>query len=386
MLKTVDRPTGPEVLIVGNSEQALWHGMVTAAALVSRKDGRFVFPRIEIVDYPRMQDRSLFVEMGGQGFMVGPSRWDFSQWKDFVDWMVDHKLNDVWLEFIGSGRLMGNLDMDAGQWVGFPLALQSYPRLVGRDRPDPALGRCAGKVVNDTYTIPNVTHDFVRELIDYAQARGVRCDLAIGWDYFANQLPAVLHLPANDPENLEATKVFDSTLKEIDGRYSNASGVVLVTIENKGVPPTMLDAIIRRANEAYRMIRAINPKMEVALLPDYLEWRPLHEIELLKRGVPPDLVLAYAPHREPQQKSWKRIFGDVWRYQLIFPIRLGPHRLCLPRTDPKRGLPRLQRWLPPHGEPGVVFRRFCDELSGNGGVHLEPDLGPRRRLLEQGLG
>jgi hypothetical protein len=56
--------------------------------------------------------------------------------------------------------------------------------------------------------------------------------------------------------------------------------------------------------------------MEVGLLPDYLEWQPnqLEDIQLWKQNVPPGVFLAYSPHREPQQKSWQRVHGDVWRY------------------------------------------------------------------------
>ena len=105
----------------------------------------------------------------------------------------------------------------------------------------------------------------------YAQARGVKCHLLVGYDYFANQLPVVLKLPANDPTNPEANKVYDTILKEITERYRNASGIVLCTIENKNPPPGIIHHIIRRTREAYAIIRAINPKMEVGILADYLE-------------------------------------------------------------------------------------------------------------------
>ena len=312
----VRREPQPCVVVTGNSEAALWRGMATLVELITRKDDALLLPEVEIVDYPAMSDRAILVDMGGQGFMVGPSRWGLSQWCEFVDWMVDHKFNALWLEFIGSGRLMGNLNMDAGEWIGFPLALKSYPQLVCKDRPIRRWDAAQAKVVPDTYTAPNVKKDFVAELIDYAQARGVKCYLQIGYDYFANQLPVVLKLPANDPTNLEANKVYDVILKEITERYRNASGVVLCTIENKSVPPEIIQHIIRRTREAYGIIRGINPKMEVGVLADYLEWQPtqLDDIRLFRESVPPDVFFGYSPHREQQQKSWQRVQGDVWRY------------------------------------------------------------------------
>jgi hypothetical protein len=144
--------------------------------------------------------------------------------------MVDQKLNGLWLEFIGSGRLMGNLNVDAGEWAGFPLALKSHPELVLKDRPIRRWDPEKKAVVPDKYTAPNVEKDFIRELIDYAQARGVECHLLIGYDYFANQLPVVLGIPHNDPSNPEANRVYDVILKEIVERYPNASGVSLCTI------------------------------------------------------------------------------------------------------------------------------------------------------------
>jgi hypothetical protein len=310
------KSAGGAIQVTGKSETALWHGMATLSQSVIRKGGKLLFPEMEIVDYPLMQDRGILVDVGGQGFMAGSARWNFSQWKDFVDWMVDHKFNILWIEFIGSGRLMGNLNMDAGEWIGFPLALKSYPQLVCRNRPIRRWDAAQGKIVQDTYTAPNVEREFVGELIDYAQARGIKSYLFIGYDYFANQLPVVLGIPGNDPTNRQANKVYDTILKEITERYRNASGVVMCTIENKNVPPEIIHDIIRRTNDGVKIVRSINPKMEVGLLPDYLEWQPnqLDDIRLLKRSVPADLFLAYSPHREPQQKAWQRVHGNVWRY------------------------------------------------------------------------
>ena len=116
-------------------------------------------------------------------------------------------------------------------------------------------------------------------------------------------------------ETPKANKVYDDILKEITERYRNASGVVLCTIENKNVPPSIIHDIARRTKDGYNIVKAINPKMEVGLLPDYLEWQPnqLDDLRVLKE-TNPEVFLAYSPHREPQQKSWQRVHGDIWRY------------------------------------------------------------------------
>jgi len=203
------------VLITGNSEKALWHGMVTIMQLIERADAEIRFPKVDIIDYPKMKTRSLLADVGGQGFMIGPSYWEYHQWQELVDWMVDYKYNELWLEFIGSGRLMGNLDMAKGEWIGWPLDLKSYPELVAKDRPMKRWDAEKQKLVEDRYTAPNVRKEFVRKLIDYAQERGIDCQLFIGYDYFANQMPYVMGIPANDPSHPEANKVYDSILSEI---------------------------------------------------------------------------------------------------------------------------------------------------------------------------
>lgn len=317
VISCVFQPDQDWVLVTGRSPDALWRAMVTLVGLIERRGDALVLPGVEIVDYPHMARRGLLMDVGGQGFMVGPSRWRLEQWKEAVDWMVDHKLNELWLEFIGSGRLMGNLDMAKGEWIGFPLELQSFPQLVARNRPIRYWDAASNAVVERRYTAPNVEQDFVRELIDYAQARGVKCSLMIGYDYFANQLPFVLGVPANDPSHKGANKIYDQILQEIVSRYRNASGVILITIENKNVPPEMVDHVIRRVHEARSIIHAINPAMEVGVLNDYLEWRPPDEFQRYTDGVSGYAYQVYAPHTLPQSKSWKRIFGDVFRYELF---------------------------------------------------------------------
>jgi len=308
---------GELVQVLGQSEAALWRALATLGQLFQRRGDVIELPRLEIIDYPQMQERGLMIDVGGQGFMVGSARWPYERWVEFVDWMVDHKFNVLWIEFIGSGRLMGNLDPAKGEWIGFPLDLKSYPDLVCRDRPIRRWDEAKGAVVADTYTAPNVTRDFVRDLIDYAQARGIKCTLLIGYDYFANQLPFTLGVPANDPSHPEANKVYDTILREIVARYDNAQSVCFITIENKNVPPEMVEHVIRRMHEGRAIVRAINPGMEVGVLNDYLEWRPREEFKRFAAGVPRDLFQLYSPRKPPQNKSWIRLYPNIVRYELF---------------------------------------------------------------------
>lgn len=317
VIKCVSENGKSYVLVAGNSENALWHGMVTLVQMIEPYGDHLILPEVEIIDYPQMKRRGLLVDMGGQGFMIGPSMWDLERWKEFVDWMVDHKMNEIFFEIIGSGRLMGNLDMMAGEWIGFPVDLKSYPELVGKNRPFRRWDDIEKRVVQDTYTAPNVEKEFLRELIDYGKARGIKCSLIIGYDYFANQLPVVLGVPANDPSHLGANKVYDTLLKEIVTRYSNASGVIFITIENKHVPPEMVDHVIRRVREGKKIVHDINPDMDIGVLNDYLEWRPRNEFLRYADHVADEVFQLYAPHTPPEDKSWKRLYPNIFRYELF---------------------------------------------------------------------
>ena len=306
------------VLVLGKTVQALWRALASLVQLVGREGEDLCMPSLEIIDYPDLKRRALLTDLGGQGFMVGPARWNLGEWKDFIDWMVDYKLNEVWFEIIGSGRLMGNLNPDKGEWIGYPLDLKSYPQVVGRDRPIRRWDAEQKKIIDDTYTIPNVKKEFARELIDYAKARGIRVMLLIGHDYFSNQFPSVLGVPGNRPDNPKANKVYDAILKEVVTRYDNADGVVTITIESKNTPPSMVDVVARRAREARKIVTSINPNMESGLLNDYLEWRPRGEFERYSGLMPRDEVFqVYTPHTHPLNKAWKRIYENVFRYELF---------------------------------------------------------------------
>jgi hypothetical protein len=316
VLKALNRDGQDYVLVLGKTTRALWRALPTVAQLIQQKGDALSFPDVEILDYPQMLERALITDLGGQGFMVGQSRWEYAQWQEFVDWMVDHKFNELWLEVIGSGRLMGNLNPEKGEWIGFPLQLKSYPQLVAKDRPIKRWDEKAGRVVDDKYTAPNVRQDFARDLIDYAQARGVKCVIFIGYDYFANQLPYTLGVPANDPSHRGANKIYDTILKEVVERYSNVQGVIFHTIENKNVPPSMVDEVVRRAGEGTAIVKEINPAIDTGMLNDYLEWRPREEFERYSEGLAKlNMYQVYAPHSSPQNKSWLRIHRDVFRYK-----------------------------------------------------------------------
>ncbi|MSU49523.1 MAG: hypothetical protein EXS37_10625 [Opitutus sp.] len=82
------------------------------------------------------------------------------------------------------------------------------------------------------------------------------------------------------------------------------------------MPPTMVDDVARRMHEGRAIVKSINPRMTVGVLADYLEWRPPEETEHFAATVPSDLFQFYSPHSPPHNKSWKRIHGDVVRYEL----------------------------------------------------------------------
>lgn len=305
-----------KVVIYGNSKTGLLYGMVTLVQLFEIQAQSLLLPDVTIIDHPLMKDRGLLVDLGGQGYMVGPSRWDLQQWKEFVDWMVDNKFNFIHLEFIGSGQMMGNLDMKKNEWAGFPVDLKCYPNIVCKDRPIRRWDEEKQAVVDDSYTAPNVEKEFVGELIEYCKERSIKTYLFIGYDYFAKQIKVVMDLPHNDPTHLGANKVYDDILREITAKYSNADGVMLCTIESMRAPKEMINVIIKRMHKAYDIIHSINPEMEIGLLADYLTWQEndLQQLKLLKDSLPEDFQLVWSPHSQPQQKSWQRVFGDILKY------------------------------------------------------------------------
>ncbi|MSU49522.1 MAG: hypothetical protein EXS37_10620 [Opitutus sp.] len=198
---------GPDrILVLGKSEAALWRALTTLAQLFEIRGADVVFPEVEIIDHPQMQERGLLIDIGGQGYMVGPSRWNFAQWRQFVDWMVDQKFNALWIEFIGSGRLMGNLNIEAGEWIGFPLALKTYPQLVCRDRPIRRWDEAKRQVVSDIYTAPNVEKEFCRELIEYAQAGGWAAICSSATTISPTSFPSCSACPPTTPRTVGPTK------------------------------------------------------------------------------------------------------------------------------------------------------------------------------------
>jgi len=57
--------------------------------------------------------------------------------------------------------------------------------------------------------------------------------------------------------------------------------------------------------------------MEVGVLNDYLEWRPRREFDRYVEGVSDEVFQLYSPHTQPQNKSWKRQYPNIYRYELF---------------------------------------------------------------------
>jgi len=312
----------PRRVIVGaNATRGIWSAMSTVVQLIEKKDDTFYFPDVKIVDFPAFKERGLLVDLGGQGYMIGPSAFNFEQWKEYIDWMVDRKYSHIFFEIIGSGKLMGNLDMEKNQWIGYPVDLKSYPQLVCRNRPLRTWDAEKEEQVWIKYTAPNVEDEFLGELIDYAKDRGISPHLQIAQDYFTKQLQPVLGIPDRAPEHPESTAFYDKVLHELVTRYSNVDGIAIITIETKRPiithGPNVMSVIAQRIKTARKIIHGVNPDLEIALLADYIEFMP-NEMEQVAyiRDQLPGIRNFYTPHHQPQQKAWNRVWPGGWKYAL----------------------------------------------------------------------
>jgi hypothetical protein len=291
--------------------------MSTLIQLITPGDKALSFPDVKIVDFPAFDQRALLVDLGGQGYMIGQAAYTFEQWKEYIDWMVDRKYSHIFFEIIGSGKLMGNLDMEKNEWIGYPVDLKSYPQLVCRNRPLRHWDTNKNELVQGSYTAPNVQKEFLRELIDYAKARGLNVQLLIGYDYFTKQLQPVLGIPDRAPDNPQSTAFYDRVLEELITRYSNVDGVALITIETMDPAPGIHQVIIDRIKKAKQIIHKVNPKMEISLLPDYIEFSKTEMDDLrLMNDELKDVRNFYTPHHQPQQRAWNRLRPGGWKYAL----------------------------------------------------------------------
>jgi hypothetical protein len=170
-LLKVDRDA---VTIVGKAPIGTLYGAQTLIQLLRHRQSRggYTIPCLKILDYPSTEKRFLAPAMawyagyGRIGF--GMQLWGWEQWRWFIDWCLEHKVNGLNLCIYGY----------------YPFRFDEYPETVLKDVEMNTWIREAGDEVVLRYTHPNVTNDFLPQLIKYANERGIEVYCYFGLDTF----------------------------------------------------------------------------------------------------------------------------------------------------------------------------------------------------------
>ncbi len=165
-----DYEARPTLALTAHTPLGVLYGVETLSdRLYEEGDGVLVGPLnsklTPILNLPAFRYRSIATNLGGPDWYAG-GQWEKEwakpdgsgyDWRGFVDWMVSHKIN------ILNAWIFG---------VGFGIAYDSkrFPDLVNRYH-------------------PNVKHEFMTQLIDYAHSRGIRVFMMIN---FPDQWTAVV--------------------------------------------------------------------------------------------------------------------------------------------------------------------------------------------------
>jgi len=165
---------GDAVTIVGKAPIGALYGAQTLIQLLRHCQSRrgYAIPCLKILDYPSTEKRFLAPAMawyagyGRIGF--GMQLWGWEQWKWFIDWCLEHKVNGLNLCIYGY----------------YPFRFDEYPEAVLKDIGVNTWIREVGDEMTVQYTHPNVTNEFLPRLIRYANERGIEVYCYFGLDTF----------------------------------------------------------------------------------------------------------------------------------------------------------------------------------------------------------
>jgi hypothetical protein len=162
------------VTIVGKAPIGTLYGAQTLIQLLRRRQsGReYTIPCLEILDYPSTEKRFLAPAMAwyaGYG-RIGLSMqlWGWEQWKWFIDWCLEHKVNGLNLCIYGY----------------YPFRFDEYPETVLKDVAVNTWVKEVGDEMAVRYTHPNVENEFLPRLIGYANERGIEVYCYFGLNTF----------------------------------------------------------------------------------------------------------------------------------------------------------------------------------------------------------
>jgi hypothetical protein len=162
------------VTVVGKAPIGTLYGAQTLVQILRhrRKGREYRIPCLEILDYPSTEKRFLAPAMawyagyGRIGFSM--QLWGWEQWKWFVDWCLEHKVNGLNLCIYGY----------------YPFRFDEYPESVLKDVALKTWIREVGDEMTVRYTHPNVENEFLPRLIGYANERGIEVYCYFGLNTF----------------------------------------------------------------------------------------------------------------------------------------------------------------------------------------------------------
>ncbi len=315
----------------------------TLKQLFTRSGDGFSVGDVLIVDYPSVDIRSIsttFAWYAGYGRIGFDSQlWNFEDWKEFLNICSNFKINQL------------NMCM-YGYW---PFELPGYPETCLKNIPMKVWNRESGNYIDIMYTHPNLSGEFLSELIEYAHLLSIRIFAYIGLNSYNGGFSNIhrekrMKLPPgsryvndfdslclSDRDNIEYLKRATRRIVQL-----GLDGIVFEESEEaywfcncdscrkeygeKTVSPAEAkhEANYRLLNILHAEIKEENPDCEVGLRA----WRepPLEKTdEFLKHyceSIPKDVCLYWAPGLyvpESEFTKWVNSFG--------------PERICARDTE-----------------------------------------------------
>ena len=151
---------GDEIRITGFGELGLFYGVTTFLQLLQEE----TIPAVEVLDYPSLKTRGHFIET-----RYGTDMMELADWKAIVDFMVDHKENQLTVSVYGCWQMQ--FDNRVSEYVFVPF--EGYPELE-----TPVIQKYfspkENRWVEKTTKTPMYEKDFLGELMAYGRENGVQ--------------------------------------------------------------------------------------------------------------------------------------------------------------------------------------------------------------------
>jgi hypothetical protein len=177
------------LVVAGNTSQGVLYGAYTLVSRIFLRNSELMVDWLgtrlmPIIHYSPFETRSVFTNLGGPDWLAKPGQWS-KEWRTnsgegydyqgFIDWAASHKINHL---------LLMLFDLDFG--IAYPS--KKFPELVNRYH-------------------PNVMHEFVGELIEYAHRRHIK--IFFFADFPDNWTSVVRAYPELAGANVDKSKIMD---------------------------------------------------------------------------------------------------------------------------------------------------------------------------------